>query len=345
MGQCYKKNRKARAVLSKFNFRHQKINKLVNLLVFVVIAFGLYSLIRGSGLRELMEIREHLHYKYIIASVFVIAINLFVIYLRWYFLLMPIKPTVLLRNVIFISISSVAVNYSTPGKLGVPAKAFLLKKLEKVDINQSIPSLFAELFLDYGFMFAMLILAGALGGYLHAAMDVVELLSLSSVSFSLLITFLICLAMGIAVLIFWRKIRSSKFFQNLSMAVRMMKARRDYMQLVIFLTFGNLILSFWGDLLLLKGLGVKVPYLFVIFSFSCAGIIGFLSPIAGGVGVREVVNAYLFKLYSYSGPVALMATLLRRILTYIILLLNLLFLKFQSENISLTVGRKIENAL
>ncbi len=317
--------------------KYKKI-PFVELLFLIFIGVGLFFFLKGADFQKFITMEKNIQYKFLLIAFAIIEVNIFLLSLRWYFLLIPIKRDISLKNIYRISISAIAVNSASPGKLGVPAKAFLLKKLENVEVNQAVPSLFGELFLDNTMLIVFMSVSVVLGGYLDVLRKFKNLILQDSNFKSFLIVFLILLLVAVSVIIVRKKLIELQFFKKIVRALYLTLAEKKVMLIVFLLTVVNLFISFLGDWFLFKGVGVNVPYTFVVFSSAIATFIGFVSPLAGGIGIREVVNAYLFKLYFNLGEVAFLTTILRRILTYIsiafvFIILNLLFGKITKAGV------------
>ncbi|RKY92764.1 hypothetical protein DRQ15_01360, partial [candidate division KSB1 bacterium] len=237
----------------------------------------------------------------------------------------PVNKKLSLLNIVEIYASSQLVNYASPGKLGVPAKAFLLKKIESVALTRSVPSLLSELFLDNIIMLSMLIGAAVLGGYLSVVVNMSKRYLFGNLT-AVLILLVSSVLLG-EILFLTFKNRNIPFLENFLSAVRISFQQRKYFTIASILTLAILLLSYFCDWLLLRSLGLIVSYSFVIMAFAFSTIVGFLSPLPGGVGVREVSNAYLFKIFYNAGEFAFFATFLRRVLDYLMVIILFLCVK------------------
>mgnify|MGYP001107491019 CR=1 FL=1 len=90
---------------------------------------------------------------------------------------------------------------------------------------------------------------------------------------------------------------------------------------------------FISDYIVLLSLGFKVPLNFVIFVGAFTNIIVLLAPLPGGLGVREITGAYLFKIFFNLGEIAVIMILLNRLISYIALAIL-----YGSERIFKSVG-------
>jgi uncharacterized membrane protein YbhN (UPF0104 family) len=260
---------------------------------------------------------------------------------RWYLLLQPVKPNISLRNVIKVSLNGIAVNFAMPGKMGVPAKAMLLKRTEQVEISKSATSLFVELIYEYGSLVVFMIAAGVIGGYW------VFLWKAFGLDFFAKIGVVVAAASVIVLLIFIfrRKLGGSRIVKNLQAAIRATFQRTDFLLLILAISGINLALTFWADWLLYKSLGFPVPYPFIVFAGAFSNLAGFFSPLPGGLGVREISNAYLYQSFFGIGQIALAATVIRRLITYGSLILLFGIEQLVGETIRLAEIREAAPAL
>lgn len=99
-------------------------------------------------------------------------------------------------------------------------------------------------------------------------------------------------------------------------ALKLTLQHKTVFALAFALSLANLLFSFWGDYLLFRALHQDIPYSFIAFSSAFSTIAGIFSPMPGGLGVWELSRAYLFKTYYNIGEIAVVMTLIRRLLTY-----------------------------
>jgi len=309
------KNRIISILARKLNFR-----KVLNVCFVLAVLVAGYFIVRNFNRENIISIKERLNYFYFIgvfSGIFVIALLRVV---RWLVLLKPIKQNISFLNIIEIYSGSQVLNYAAPGKWAVPARAFFLKKLESVAITRSIPSLVSELFLDISGMFGLLLSIAIAGGYFHQIIGMFQQRLLGTlIGFSILI--------GLGAMIFYFLKGKNRLLDNLFSAVKTSFKQRKYFFIAFSLTFVILLLSFLCDLLILRALGLIVPYHFVIMAFSFSAIMGFLSPLPGGIGVNELSNTYLFKIFYNAGEFAFFATFLRRVLDYLMVIILFLCVK------------------
>jgi len=319
----------------------KSIKKLTNILFVVAIFIGLFFLLKDADFDKIYQIKNNVDWFVLLWALLLVVLNLVLMNLRWFILLKPVKNEISLRSVFTISINAVAINSASPGKLGVPTKAFLLKKIENVEVSKSIPSLFSEILLDNSIMLAFLIYIGIGGGYFANSWYFFRQLLISGAINVILILFVLALLLLLGYYFFKKKIKAKSFYESLSVSLKLSFSSTKYMSVALGVTVVNLLLSFWADLLLFKGLGVEIDYSFIVFSSSIATILGFLSPLPGGLGVRETSNTYLFDSYYNLGEIALITTVLRRVLTYVALLL--IYFVMQNKALAIKVDFQEKN--
>jgi uncharacterized membrane protein YbhN (UPF0104 family) len=286
--------------------------RLVDGIYIVCVLGGLVLLLRKTDWQQLALIGPRLNWLALLMVLGLTITNVLLMIYRWYLLLRPIKPNISLRNVVKVSLNGLAVNFATPGKMGVPAKALLLKKTEQVEISTSLTSLFVELIYEYGTLGLFMLIAGAAGGYWAAIWKSLGADFITKTKFILAAIAI----MALLVFLFRRKLAASRVVKNLQMAMRATLRRTDLLLWILAISAINLALTFWADWLLYKSLGFPAPYLFIVFAGALSNIVGFFSPLPGGLGLREVSNAYLYQSFFNIGQIALVATVIRRLITY-----------------------------
>ncbi|HEX9975441.1 MAG TPA: lysylphosphatidylglycerol synthase transmembrane domain-containing protein [bacterium] len=292
------------------------VSRLINISCFLFVSIGLFLLFRNGDWSKIVFIKDNVNYAGIIAVIFLGGICQFLVIFRWYLLLIPIKNDIRLGSICRIAIGAILLNHVAPGKVGYPAKAYFLKKSEDIPISSSVPSLFAELMLDYSITLVLFLFAVVTGGY---AKDVIRLIS-GYLDFRYLWAIPIFVIIIILIVIpFKRRIQSSNISKNLVAAIGQTKKRLDILLWVVLITLIYLVIWFISDYILVKSLGYNIPLIFLIFAGAFTNIVVILAPLPGGLGVREISSAYLFKVFFNLGEVALVMILLSRLFTFITL--------------------------
>lgn len=305
----------------------KRLNKksIFNIIFLILIVGGIYLIFRTGDMEKLRQVSHNLNYWGLAGVLAITAINIILIVFRWYLLLKPVKSDISFGNVFYISISAVAIDFTGPGKLGTPTKALLLKKLENIEVSRGIPSLMSEIILEYSIAGVLMVSAALIGGYVAIVFD-----SFKNYLTPLNITIVsLAIITGIIVLVAFRKrILAIPFFAKLVTALASTQRRKDILAAAMGITLANYFLTFAADFWLYKSIGFNVPYIFIIFSGCFAHFMALLSPLPGGIGMREMSSAYLFKIFYNLGEISVIAVLIRRILTYVALFVLFITEKF-----------------
>ncbi len=261
---------------------------------------------------------------------------------RWYVLLLPLKNTITWKNILRITINALAANYSTPGKLGIPAKAVLLKRSEDVDVGKSLPSILGELFIEHSAEISLALVCILIGGHFKKLFLAIEkIISTSSVMQNILIFAGVIILSAIAGIVFKKKLKTLNFFNKLIEATKLTGKRYDYIAYSYLITLLNLIISYWVFWFLIATLGhPEIEFTFVVFAGTITNLLGLLSPLPGGIGVRELTIFGLYDVYFGLGGIAFLAIIIMRIITYFSL-----FLLFLMERLfaSMLTSKKLIN--
>ncbi len=308
--------------------KHNNYNKLINLFFVVLILMGLGLIIykNRQNLNDYKEILFNVNY---LTLGFVLVVTMSTIFFRswrWYYLLRPLKGNLSFMNVFRVSINALAANFTMPGKLGVPVKAVLLKKAEQIEVGKSLPSILGEIFIEHASELMIACIAVIIGGHLskffHAVKQIVH-------NQNIVINGMIVLA-ALAILfvgswIFKRKIKSMSFIINFIETIKITRRRKDYLLYSILITIINLIISYYIFWLVIATLGhPEIDLTFVIFAGSITNFLSLISPIPGGVGVRELTSYGLYDFYFGLGGIAFLAIIIMRLITYLSLFITFL---------------------
>lgn len=296
----------------------KKLNRFINIFSVILIGLGFYFLLRKGDWSQVLDIKDNISYLGLIAVLGLFILSQFLMIVRWYLLLIPIKTDIHLKSVFRIAVNAIILNQIAPGKVGYPTKAFFLKKAEDIPISSSIPSLMSEIFLDYSITGIFLIVVVLLGGYLKSFMQLLS--NRFNPGHIWLIPALLLLILFIY-FILKHKLKSSEITKNIAIAFRLTRQRMDIIIKSVLLTVMALFIWFICDYVLLLSLGFKLPFNFLIFVGAFTNIFVLLSPLPGGLGFREISGAYLFKLFYNLGEIAVIMVLLSRLFSLLSLLI------------------------
>lgn len=307
--------------------RRQISSRALKAALFLAIVLGVVLLLRDVDFERTLPIVANLDVSLVLLVFLLGGVNIFLVALRWHVLLKVVKSDVSFKNVITATIGATAINTAGPGKLGVPAKALLIKKLEGVEINQSLPSVFVDLLFEILALAALLVVSALAIGMHHTVLQFVGT-RFASTNIFYIAGVLLIVTFGVYLL--RRKITANDFAKNSIHALQKTLRRKDFFVIGLSISVLNSLVHFWADQLLFKALQQDIPYGFVVFSSAFSAMAGWLSPLPSGLGVWELSRAYLFKAYYHIGELAVIMTLLRRLLTYaamgVIYALNALFI-------------------
>jgi len=301
--------------------KSKNLNTLINT-IFVIIIFAALFLIVYNNRDKIDEYKETLLnisiVNIIIVLIFTISANIFRSW-RWYYLLLPIKKPLSFGNVFKVTINALVANFTMPGKLGVPVKALLLKKEEKVEMSKSLPSILGEIFIEHSTEFIMATVCVLIGGHLAKLYRTIsQIISNQNALFNIGLFISLIGLFVLAILIFRKKIRSIDFFDKFLEAFKLSSSRIDYVSYSYLITLVNLIISYYIFWFLIKSLGhPEIDLTFIIFAGTITNIMGLISPLPGGIGVREITIYGLYDFYFGLGGIAFIAIIIMRIITYV----------------------------
>lgn len=305
--------------------KKNKLDTYINIFSIILLALGFYLIFRQGDWSKVTGIKENIKYQGLVIVLFLFIICQFLVIFRWFLLLIPIKKGITLKSIFSIAISSILLNQTAPGKVGYPTKAYFLKKKEDIPISSAVPSVFLELFLDYSITGIFFLITALIGGYFKTIMNLltryIDWHSIWIIPVSIILP-------GLILVILKRRLQSINIFKNIITAFHLTRQRVDMIFWSIVTTFVYLFLWFICDYLLLISMGFKVPLHFLIFVAAFTNILVLLSPLPGGIGLREITGAYLFKMFYNLGEVAVIMILLNRLFSYLTLFILYLSIRF-----------------
>lgn len=224
-----------------------------------------------------------------------------------------------------ISTASMPANYTTPGKVGIPIKLFLYKKL--LDIPVSAASASISIYAVIGILTAALISSAA----------ILSIFSEIGWLLQLLVAIFVAMIMGFAFFRFSGPVsqllpkiigqssvvkKAQAFFTDFVQSIRTVPPRT----LLIFvgLLLVRLIIRGLVTYLILMKIDTQVSLINILYIQSMSGLIGIFSMIPMGIGVKELSTVTLFRFLDVSTTVAtLVATIERVLWTVVPMLLGL----------------------
>ena len=259
---------------------------------------------------------------YNVSPVFLIIALVFAIFavlsstVRYHLFLRRLECNVLFPTSLLYVPFSIIVNYASPGKIGIIVKTAVFKSASGVPASKSLSASTWESVLDL--FFPVLIAAICL---LLLPQKTASLLWSFSQKLPYGSLFIIGLPAAIIILflaLFFFSPRfknwSTKYLASLKQLTSKSNIFPSYA--VSSLSWILMILAFYSCILALGGRSSFNFFLLCTFLFSVAYFIGFLSPMPGGLGVRELIATGLV-FFGYDGALGLLAMLLLRVVTLI----------------------------
>jgi uncharacterized protein (TIRG00374 family) len=205
-------------------------------------------------------------------------------------------------------------------------KAVLLKKAEKIEVGKSLPSILGEIFIEHSSELLIACFAVIIGGHLSKLFNAFNQIVHNQ---SVLINGMIGIAALVILIaggwIFKRKIQSMSFIINFIDTIKITRRRKDYLLYSFLISIFNLIISYYTFWLVIATLGhPEIDLTFVIFAGMITNFLSLISPIPGGVGVRELTSYGLYDFYFGLGGIAFLAILIMRLITYLSLFITFL---------------------
>ena len=298
---------------------------LLFVLLFIVAFIVFFSKVDSQKI--ILELQDTNYF-----LVFLSYITTFIIvicgFFRWYFLVKAIKPTVLLRNILDIYLVALLSNYASPGKMGVPVKSALLKFIERISVGRSLPAILGEIFLDVILLTIFLIFSTVFGRQFAIFYQITKefITRISSIVMGQLIWLLLFIVViFLLIYLLWRKT---------GVLTKAWKATRNFMDTPKCMYMGIVFTAFlWASsfiqgYLLFLAFGEQVSFFFVILLFSFSVLIGYLSPLPGGMGIRELSIAGITGIILGNYEVGITIAIFARVMFFLVLPVVFLYRKF-----------------
>lgn len=266
-----------------------------------------------SNPAKLAQLLAEADKRYIAAALGVSVVSMAFRVLKWKFLVNAPFFTLLPVQLFGMTLSNF-----TPGKMGEPAKALLLKARTGIPVSKSLPSIVWERILDVIVLLAfatLFMFSVPLSGNLAV--------------FSYLGVALFAAAMLAAALIIAKRSVGEKIFSVAGRLPFLRKASRDFVDTFYSVSFSrsSLAKSFtataipWAlDALVLWliviSLHQNIPYVLLMGVMSVSTIVGVASSLPGGIGSMETVASLLLSSLGMPGAIAITAVLLFRAATF-----------------------------
>ncbi|HET9014659.1 MAG TPA: lysylphosphatidylglycerol synthase transmembrane domain-containing protein [Thermomicrobiaceae bacterium] len=206
---------------------------------------------------------------------------------RWRSLLRAVTAEVPLPAAVEMTITASLVNYALPGYTGSPAKGLLVRQLHQVGFGRSTPTLVAEQLLDALMLAAAAVLALALTGRSAIA----SLAPLGSAREAWVGTAVVVVVLVAAVGSVTMLRKRSRFLGNVVESARLLAADRAQRGTVLALTVVYWLLGLLTVCSATRAVGIPLGATALLWLASAPVLLGMLSPLPGGLGLREAAMA------------------------------------------------------
>ena len=282
---------------------------------------------------------------YIIVSLFLFLSSIVIIALRTSFFIKSIgEKSCSLLKLVKIEFIGKFFYYVFPTRLNVPAKAVLLSKESGISKGNAISITTFEYALDVGIMFIL----GLLGLSIFFQ-NFFDEITLNKIIYSVILLFVVVLVFFIIPKSFFKKclaklekVKASLFRKVLLFSWKIIvKIRETWPKMllnkqtfpVVFILILNWILVALSTEFIFLAYYDYVPFLWVLTVSVVAVLIGGISQIPGGLGLKEITLVLLFTFLGVPEQIALTSALLSRIFTIIPIMVGYYFLiEFGGKN-------------
>jgi len=300
--------------------------KIFNILCIFFVIIGLILIIykNKDNFSQYKDVLININYATMLIVLLLTMIAIIFRNWSWYYLLLPVKKELSFMNLFRISINALVADFTVPGKLGVPVKAILLKKTENIEAGNSLPSIFGEIFIEHSSAILITVISVIIGGHLSKFFSVIKgIVNAHNVLQYILFSVALLFVLILIGFIFKKKLKAMNFFQNFMQTVHITKKRKDCLFFSYLITIVNLIVSYYVVWLVFRTLGhPEIELTFIIFAGTITNLLSLISPIPGGIGVKEITIYGLYDLYFELGGIAFLSLLILRLVTYLSLFLS-----------------------
>lgn len=273
----------------------------------VALMVGVIVLWRGGQLGDTWQALREADPRVLIAGGVLYLVGLAILCLRWHLLLVVVHGRSHLAIASEAFISSVAIKYLAPGGLAVPIRAALTKRALRLTMTETTAVALWELGADLLVLGVGSVIWIALGGYRS---DVLR--DHSATLLPLAVIAAVVGLLGLAALWRFRPTLVSKVRRKLGEMVRLPANDPRTAAVILFISVAYWVMQGATIALMLEAVGVEPSWLLALGLTSLPILIGMVSPIPGGGGVREALMTAVASLHgAAAGPVVVAAVIYR----------------------------------
>lgn len=244
---------------------------------------------------------------------------------RWQLMLASIGESVGLRDAIEMTVTASMVNYAIPGYSGSPTKGALVRQFHGVGFRRSIPTLAAEQVLD---VFALAV--GSVVGVALALAGGADLSGLTDRSAAESIgVVLVAAAVILSVLAVLLRRYGRGFAEALLETTRLLVRDRQLRLPLTWLTLAYWALNVLAIWAAAEAVGITLHPVALLLISNVPLLLGLLSPLPGGIGVREGAMTVIAGALSISATGILAAAVIQRGMLVLALPMAMAVLRFE----------------
>ena len=269
----------------------------------------LYLLIREAGLKNILATFVNMDAKYLVLGLCFWVLNLLVATYRFKAFCEIKLP---FKKILDIYLYGVILNYASAIQgLGIGAKIGLLK-LNQVKVPKSAASISLEIIFD-------IIFAGSV--FIVFTLIYYDLIAAKFGSTNkFLVMGLVAGILCIVGVMFLRKIDFFRhFLGHITEAFKMQRALSSFILTALIWLLGALLMY-----CVVLATGNQINFLIILYATSSAFILGLISFVPGGLGVRDAISAFVLNLAGLELNVSISISLITRILSLITVLVILM---------------------
>jgi len=241
----------------------------------------------------------------------VIIISLILKFIRWHSYLINLNIKITLIDSVFIFTSGLIMSIS-PGKIGELLKAYLIKNKYQVSFSKTSSIIFAERIIEF---IALIIIAFA-GVFLYEfgyQYIVIPIIVIGLLFFIVSSKNIVSIIFSLLTKITYFKNKINNLSMMHSSLVRLFETKLFLKMLI--LSIAAWLLECFGFYIILSSFAIDVKVMWSAFVYSIAIIFGAISMLPGGLGATEGSLTYLLSQNSIAENIAIVSTILIRIVT------------------------------
>lgn len=275
----------------------------------VLIAVGLYVFIRRADPAQVRAALSRLDARLVLELLALNCASVFLGGWRLAVLVDAVFPGISAASMARINLLSLASGYTAVGKLTAPMKAALLKRLHGVPLSSSTPAIIAEQAFDLVALGATAVLASLLS---RPLLDQIVRYLRVDVGRIGAVLVAATLAAGAAVAVALLLRNRVAFLRRATSAAAAVGRDRRCVWKSVALTTALHGLNLAAVAVTLHGLGLCLGFGLVLWLTCIPILAGMVSPIPGGLGVRELLFAGIYAISCGASAAAVLAPLVMR---------------------------------